>query len=187
MLCEALAKLSGLTSLDLSWNYIGVDGCKALSEALAEHSGLTSLNISSNGIHFDDCEALSKMLPTHRHLISLNISNNTSGTDGCKAVGEALAEHYSLRDFNVHELFIDTDELHLLYHCVENWSLNDCFATPRPRSQGFVTALESIKKDEESSMIADSFTQVSSVLREQNQLFGCPGYRRVFLIDRRTD
>ncbi|MBT5664514.1 MAG: hypothetical protein HOJ06_04175, partial [Rhodospirillaceae bacterium] len=75
---EALARLTGLTSLHLGNNQIGESGV----EALAALTGLTSLNLNSNNIGESDVEALAALTG----LTSLHLNDNEIGDSGAEAL-----------------------------------------------------------------------------------------------------
>ncbi|KAF9112498.1 hypothetical protein BGX30_007266, partial [Mortierella sp. GBA39] len=61
ILAEALKTNSTLTTMDLQYNSIGLDGAKALAEALRTNSTLTTLKLYGNSIGSDGAMALSKV------------------------------------------------------------------------------------------------------------------------------
>ena len=85
-----LLALTGLTSLDLSGNYIGEAGAKAIAAKL---TGLTALDLSGNKIGEAGAQAIAAKLTG---LTSLDLSGNKIGEEGAKAIAASLTGLASL-------------------------------------------------------------------------------------------
>src|SRR5262249_27880187 len=83
-LAGKLQTLSDLTVLNLSGNYIGAEGAKAIAASLP---GLTSLNLGNNNISAEGAKVIAASLTG---LTSLGLESNNIGTDGAKAIAASL-------------------------------------------------------------------------------------------------
>ena len=83
--------LTGITSLDLSFNSIGADGAPAIAASL---TGLTSLDLSANSIGAAGAQAIAASLTG---LTSLSLRGNSIGADGVRAVFDGSASRDSGR------------------------------------------------------------------------------------------
>ena len=83
---QAIASLTGLTSLNLSNNNIGRAGAQAIAASL---TGLKSLNLANNNIDYAGAEAIASLLAG---LTSLDLSHNNIGEAGARAVLERWSE-----------------------------------------------------------------------------------------------
>jgi hypothetical protein len=73
--CEFYFQNNGsLTSVNLSWNGFGYEGCSALSEALANNTALKELNLACNRVHPPALLELLKGLCKNSSLIRLDVS-----------------------------------------------------------------------------------------------------------------
>ncbi|WP_395461041.1 hypothetical protein [Wolbachia endosymbiont (group B) of Ablattaria laevigata] len=79
---KALANLTNLTQLDLSYNNIDKEGAKALADS--NLTNLTQLNLNYNQIGKEGAEALADSNLTN--LTQLNLSYNQIGNEGAKAL-----------------------------------------------------------------------------------------------------
>ena len=85
-LAECLKYNKSLTTLDLSYNVIGVDGAAALGECLKCNKLLTTLDLSDNEIVNDGAAALGECLKYNKSLTTLNLGSNKIGDDGAAAL-----------------------------------------------------------------------------------------------------
>ena len=85
-----------LTTLDLSWNNIGVEGATALGVALHHNTTLTTLNLKYNNIGAEGATALGVALHHNTTLTTLNLNNNNIGAEGATALGVALHHNTTL-------------------------------------------------------------------------------------------
>ena len=91
---QALASLTALTSLNLSFNHIGDAG----AQALASLTALTSLELRDNNIGAEGAQALAKLTA----LTSLNLWGNHIGDAGAQALAALTAlTSLALRDNNI--------------------------------------------------------------------------------------
>jgi len=76
LICEFYFQNNGsLTSVNLSWNGFGYEGCSALSEALANNTVLKELNLACNRVHPPALLDLLKGLCKNSSLIKLDVSD----------------------------------------------------------------------------------------------------------------
>jgi len=81
--------LRSLTTLDLSCNKIGIEGCRHLSVGFEHLRSLTSLNLNGelsswNKIDDEGCRHLSIGFEHLRSLTTLDLSSNEIGDEGCR-------------------------------------------------------------------------------------------------------
>jgi len=76
---DVLKANTNLTVLDLSTNYIGLEGAKKISEALMVNTTLTSLNVRWNVMKDEGAKLISESLKFNTALTSLNLENNEVG------------------------------------------------------------------------------------------------------------
>jgi hypothetical protein len=88
-----------LTSLDISDNYIGPEGGKALAKALSSCS-LTCMDLAANDIGVEGGKAIGSALPESA-LTVLNLSRNALGNDGGLAVANGIRDSAALVRVNV--------------------------------------------------------------------------------------
>jgi Ran GTPase-activating protein (RanGAP) involved in mRNA processing and transport len=69
---------------------LGIDGAKALADALKVNSTITSINLSFNYVGDDGVKALGDALKVNSAITTINFSNNYVGVDGAKAFADAL-------------------------------------------------------------------------------------------------
>jgi hypothetical protein len=91
-----LKKNESLTSLNLGYNKIGVEGAKAIAQALEKNESLTSLYLMNNKIGAEGAKALAQALEKNESLTSLDFWNNKIGDEGAKAIAQALEKNESL-------------------------------------------------------------------------------------------
>ena len=89
-------KENKVTAIDLSSNWIGVEGAKSISEALKTNKSLTSIHLSYNNIEAEGAKSIGEALKINKSLTSINLSNNYIGVEGAKSIGEALERNKSI-------------------------------------------------------------------------------------------
>jgi Ran GTPase-activating protein (RanGAP) involved in mRNA processing and transport len=77
---------AALTTLDLSYNNLCLEGVKALADALRVNAVLTTLNLRSNDLGPEGGKALVEALRVNAALTSLDLSGNKIGPEGGKAL-----------------------------------------------------------------------------------------------------
>jgi hypothetical protein len=92
-----LAKNRTVTNLDISSNFIAVNGSMALAEGMKSNSTLSTLNLRNNSIGNKGCTSFSVMLKANTALRFLDLGNNYVVTEGCAGIAEALKENTGLR------------------------------------------------------------------------------------------
>ena len=101
-LAKSLAKPFNLRKLDISYNNIGYEGCKAISGALIHCIHLEELNISGNHIEGDGaCVLASTFCHYAQCLLKLDISYNSIRRNGAKAIADALKHCTHLEELNI--------------------------------------------------------------------------------------
>lgn len=105
-LAEYVRSSTSLTSLDLEYNYINVEGVTALARAIPA-SALACLNLSEVNRNHDEPQdmsgivAIAKALQTSRTLTSLNLSANDIRPNGVEVLAEALSQNATLKHLDV--------------------------------------------------------------------------------------
>jgi hypothetical protein len=87
-----------LLSLDISSNYLCVEGTKLLAKALQSNQTMTSLNISSNDMTYNGrtsgdmsgVAVLANAIPDMGVLASLNLASNNLSAEGAKTIAAVL-------------------------------------------------------------------------------------------------
>ncbi|KAH3839944.1 hypothetical protein DPMN_113384 [Dreissena polymorpha] len=64
---------TGLDTLNLSWNGLGLEGCHELGKALKVNQALTDLDLSSNRINFDAFKLVMRGLRKNKHIETLKV------------------------------------------------------------------------------------------------------------------
>ena len=91
-----------LLKLDISYNNIVYEGCKAISDALSHCKHLEELNIRGNHIWGDGaCVLASSLCNFAQYLHKLDISTNSIGSDGANAIADALKHCTHLEELAV--------------------------------------------------------------------------------------
>jgi len=90
-LCDALTQNTKLTSLDLSYNYIGYETLTCadiirLCDALALNTTLTTLNVEGNNIGTEGAKALA----LNTALTTLNVGGNNIGDEGDALIRQSI-------------------------------------------------------------------------------------------------
>ena len=99
-----------LLKLDISYNNIGCEGCKAISGALIHCIHLEELNISGNHIGEDGaCVLASDFCHYAQCLLKFDISCNSIRSDGANAIADALKHCTHLEELNISGNFIGDD------------------------------------------------------------------------------
>ena len=81
--------------MDLSTNWAGDEGAKAIAGALEVNSVLTDLNLRFNSIGDEGAKSIASALHVSV-LTELNIYRNNIGEDGISAIAQAISEATSL-------------------------------------------------------------------------------------------
>ena len=89
-----------LHKLDVSYNYIGCEGFKAIATALHPCVNLHEISISNNFMDSDDAKALAEALNGY-NLHKLDISHNNIENDGIHAIAAVLNHCSHLEELNV--------------------------------------------------------------------------------------
>ena len=101
-LAKSLANPLNFVKLDISYNHIGYEGCKAISGVLNHCTHLEELNISGNDIGDDGaCVLVSIFFHYAQCLLKLNISYNSIRRDGANAIADALKHCTHLEELNI--------------------------------------------------------------------------------------
>jgi Ran GTPase-activating protein (RanGAP) involved in mRNA processing and transport len=79
-----------LEELDISRNYIGVAGAKALAKMLTVNKSLKVLNMFANAIDVDGARALKESLKVNNTLVKLDLGCNRLREKGVKEIAEGL-------------------------------------------------------------------------------------------------
>lgn len=91
---EALATMlsinTTLTVLDLSWNYLRLEGAVEIGRALAYNSGVRELNLAYNAFGNMGAQTIGESLLSNSSLEILNLSNNNIPSHGAVAIASAL-------------------------------------------------------------------------------------------------
>lgn len=91
---EALATMlsinATLTVLDLSWNYLRLEGAVEIGRALAYNSGVRELNLAYNAFGNMGAQTIGESLQSNNCLEILNLSNNNIPSQGAVAIASAL-------------------------------------------------------------------------------------------------
>ncbi|DAZ98472.1 TPA: hypothetical protein N0F65_004909 [Lagenidium giganteum] len=88
---RALAYNSGIRELNLSYNAFGNSGAQAIGESLLSNSTLVRLNLSNNNIPAQAAMTLASALKLNSQLLKLNMDGNPLGSTGGKAILHAVA------------------------------------------------------------------------------------------------
>ena len=102
-LSEALRVNTSLTSLELVNVSIGAEGANFLFEALRENTSLTSFALENNYIDAEGAHSLSEALKVNTSLTSLSFDSNGIGADGAHFLSEALRVNTSLTSLDLHD------------------------------------------------------------------------------------
>ena len=95
-LCEALKSNCHLTSLDVSWNKLGVEGAQAITAVLGTNSALTDLNLTSTDLHDAGGIVLAHALTVNATLAKLNLKCNFLGPGAADVIFAALEGNKAL-------------------------------------------------------------------------------------------
>jgi len=90
LIASDLKFMAVVTTLDLGYNSIGVEGAKAIAEALKVNAVLTELHLSNNNIGVDGAKAIAEALKVNAVVTTLDLENNNIGPEGAIAIAEAL-------------------------------------------------------------------------------------------------
>ncbi|KAL0242597.1 hypothetical protein GEMRC1_005160 [Eukaryota sp. GEM-RC1] len=101
LLIEALKTNSTITSLELSSNYIGDEGVRALAEVLKVNASVTSVNLHYNFIKVEGARALAEVLKLNSSVTSVNLRTNSVGDVGARALADALNVNTSVTSVNL--------------------------------------------------------------------------------------
>merc|ERR1712238_390321 len=85
-----------LNKLNISYNYIGEEGGKALAEMLMTNNTLNTLNIRNSNIGTEGGKALVKMLETNTTLKTLYLSGNDIRNDLSSTITAFVACNHTL-------------------------------------------------------------------------------------------
>ena len=91
-----LANVKCLTTLDLSYNKIGDEGARALALNIANAKCLTTLNLSYTNVGDEGARALALNLANAKCLTTLDLSGNKIGDEGARALALNLANQIVL-------------------------------------------------------------------------------------------
>ena len=91
-----------LTTLNLNYYNLGIDGAKTMVEALKVNSTLTSLNLYLNNIGVKGAEKLAEALEVNNTLKVLDLSyNDDIGDEGVISLAKALEVNHTLKKLNL--------------------------------------------------------------------------------------
>ncbi|KAL0238004.1 hypothetical protein GEMRC1_012478 [Eukaryota sp. GEM-RC1] len=96
LLIELLKENSTVTSIDLSWNYIGDEGARALANVMKVNTTVTSINLSRNSISAKGIKVLAEALKVNSAVTSINLGNNSIGDEGAVSLAEMLKVNSTL-------------------------------------------------------------------------------------------
>lgn len=109
-----------LRNLYLNGNGMSTKAAEALSRFLVSpHCGVTSVYLSCNPLGDEGCQALASVLPQAPHLARLLLQSVGASTQGAVALCEALAGHPSLRTLDLGQAYA-TEDLSQAYNYVED-------------------------------------------------------------------
>jgi len=97
-----------VTSINLFYNQIGVEGAKALAEALETNKTVTSISLTHNQIGDEGAKALAEALKANETVTSINLFDNRIGDEGAKMIRKALMINVSVTMLDLDSDYIDT-------------------------------------------------------------------------------
>jgi len=98
-LCNSLAAIGQIISLNISSCGLGVEGGRSVARTLQQMTQVTHLDLSSNMLRLEGGQAIASSL-VHLHLLSLlNLRDNNMGVDGYEAVVRCLRHHSHIQNF----------------------------------------------------------------------------------------
>jgi len=113
-----------ITSLNLSFNYIGPTGAEALAEALKSNKTVTSLNLENNNIGDKGAKAIADLLAKNQTLKSINIGCNYNiSITGVKYIANVLKTNQSLTTLDLNDIVGPNDAKELAQTLKINKSL----------------------------------------------------------------
>lgn len=95
-LAKALKDNTSLTSLLLSVNNLGNEGCQIIVEALKGNTSLNELSLDGNILGDEAGKAIGEMLKTNTSLTRLYLQSNHMGDEAGKVIANALKTNTSL-------------------------------------------------------------------------------------------
>ncbi|CAE7246177.1 Nlrc3 [Symbiodinium sp. CCMP2592] len=104
VLADALTINHTIASINLGWNHLGDEGCKALADTLRTNATITSCNLEWNGIGDKGCEALADAVKTNTTITSINLRFNflsRFGDKGCEAFADALKTNTAITSIDL--------------------------------------------------------------------------------------
>eukprot|EP00469_Lotharella_globosa_P006993 CAMPEP_0167782592 /NCGR_PEP_ID=MMETSP0111_2-20121227/6604_1 /TAXON_ID=91324 /ORGANISM="Lotharella globosa, Strain CCCM811" /LENGTH=578 /DNA_ID=CAMNT_0007673443 /DNA_START=340 /DNA_END=2076 /DNA_ORIENTATION=- len=96
-----MGKRSSLTSINVSCNTLGPEGCRMLSEGLKGNKVLKDLDIGANGIGLSGADYLASALKVNEALETLKLYWNKIGDKGLGSLISGLSENKSLTHLDV--------------------------------------------------------------------------------------
>jgi Ran GTPase-activating protein (RanGAP) involved in mRNA processing and transport len=102
VLLEALLENSTLSSADLGWNNIGLEGSKILALLLKNHQ-LKKLLIYFCGIGSEGTIEIARALKSNHALVLLDLGNNNIGPQGAISIADALRGNSTLESLYLYD------------------------------------------------------------------------------------
>ncbi|XP_043853722.1 NACHT, LRR and PYD domains-containing protein 3-like [Dromiciops gliroides] len=124
LLSSLIKNKKSLTYLDLSMNFLGDEGMKALCEVLRNNCNIQELKLSR--CHFSNvcCKNLSSALKAHGRMKYLDLSENVLEDVGLNLLCEALGNpDCNLQELKLSQCHLTAASCHDLSTCIKNQSL----------------------------------------------------------------
>eukprot|EP00301_Raphidiophrys_heterophryoidea_P027667 c9762_g2_i1.p1 GENE.c9762_g2_i1~~c9762_g2_i1.p1 ORF type:complete len:242 (-),score=45.57 c9762_g2_i1:12-737(-) len=107
LLNDVLACMINLTSLNLAWNGLGVNGMKYVGPSLGNMRELTDLNLAYNSLGEIGADFLAHSLSNMPHLTTLNLHDDEMGVKGVTSVLPAIVQMTHLSSLNLQGNYLD--------------------------------------------------------------------------------
>jgi hypothetical protein len=121
LLGEGLKRNNSLTTLDLTCNDFGAEGCMYLSEALKQHKTIAYLSLAGNSIGLEGTKYITSFLKENTSLTMLDLGLNQLTPESIKHLADALYGNTKLKHLIMYDNAIGAEGcLHLcniLDHC----------------------------------------------------------------------
>mmetsp|Transcript_14902 Transcript_14902/g.24722 ORF Transcript_14902/g.24722 Transcript_14902/m.24722 type:complete len:392 (+) Transcript_14902:66-1241(+) len=163
LICRAAAS-SGMTSIDLSENLIGVDGVQCIQELLKSNSSIRSIAARWNNFLDHGAIIIASEMLCNACLERLDLAHNRIQINGAQALGNAIAVHPSLRELDIsHNILHPTgakalcdalvDSQRLVSINLDNTGLYDGGALAVATLIKFSTSLKSVSLEQNSILL----------------------------------